>query len=251
MSLSVQIAKLNVRGHLTKAKPVLPIMALVLSLSCAWGAREARVPPPEPTQALKPTFTSTPIPPTATPVPTDTPITPTNTLLPTDTPLPPTDTPTAVPTDTLIPATATRVPPTATPVPPTATPIPPTPTFTTVPNATPAPAAFFDTGNWWKENNCYDFGVYGSVFDANDNPLSGITVEVIGEDETYTATSASDGSYSIHLGSLLDHPDGADWYVQLKENGRIVSGQTPWETSRDCDDEDEIQILYMEWKRKS
>jgi len=108
----------------------------------------------------------------------------------------------------------------------------------------------FELGSWWKQTNCYDLGVYGIIFDAQANPLQGITVEVIGEEDTYTATSDEDGNYDVHLGSLLDHPDGATWYVQLKENGQIVSKKIEWNTSQDCDGEDEIQILHLEWKRK-
>ena len=93
-----------------------------------------------------PTFTPTPIPPTATPVPpTATPVPPTATPIPpTATPVPPTATP-VPPTATPVPPTATPIPPTATPVPPTATPIPPTatpvpPTATPIPpTATPVP----------------------------------------------------------------------------------------------------------------
>ena len=120
-----------------------------------------------------------------------------------------------------------------------------------VPTATPVPAIRFELGTWWKENNCYDLGVYGIILDAQDNPLEGITVEVVGEEETYSATSDDDGNYDVHLGSLLDHPDDATWYVQLKEDGQIVSEKIEWNTSHDCEDEDEIQILHLEWRRKS
>jgi hypothetical protein len=64
----------------------------------------------------QPNPTSTPIPPTSTPVPD-----------PTATPVPPTSTPVPDPTATPVPPTSTPVPPTSTPVPdPTATPVPPT-----------------------------------------------------------------------------------------------------------------------------
>jgi hypothetical protein len=89
--------------------------------------------------------TSTPIPPSATPLPTatTTPVPPTETsVVPTATPVPPTATsvvPTATPLAT---ATSTRVPPSATPLPTsTASPIPPTPapaaTATRIPPTTP------------------------------------------------------------------------------------------------------------------
>lgn len=89
------------------------------------------------------------------------------------------------------------------------------------------------------------------VSDAQDNPLEDIIVEVIGEEETYSATSDEDGDYDIHLGSLLDHPDGAKWNVQLKEGDQIVSDKIEWNTSQNCDDTDDIQILHLEWRRKS
>jgi hypothetical protein len=119
-----------------------------------------------------------------------------------------------------------------------------------VPTATPAPVIRFDLGTWWKENNCYDLGVYGIILDTQDNTIEGITVEVIGAEDTYTATSDDDGNYDIHLGSLLDHPDGATWFVQVKENSQIVSQKIEWNTSQDCEDQDEIQVLHLEWKRK-
>lgn len=233
----------------------LPIILLALPLACGWGAREARAPRPEPTRAPQPTFTPTPLPATATPIPTQDPTLPTLAPVPTDTPVPPTDAPaptsTPVPTDTPVPPSVTPVPPTATPIPPTPTPIPPTPTFTAVPAATATPAIRFALGSWWKENNCYDLGVYGLVFDAQDNPIKGITIEVVGDDDTFTDTSASNGGYDIHLGSLLDHPDDTTWYVQLKDNGQIVSEKLEWDTSHDCNDKDQIQVLHLEWKRKS
>jgi hypothetical protein len=227
-------------------------MALIaLSLSCGWGAREAHVPPADPTQAPQPTFTPTPLPPTSTTVPTrdpalptDTPL-PTNTPLPSDTPVPATDTPTASPVPSNTPA-----PPTSTPVPPTPTPIPPSPTFTSVPVATSTPTFNFQLSSWWKENNCYDLGVYGVVLDTDDDPLDDITIEVVGDEDTFTETTDSDGRYDIHLGSLLDYPDGATWYVRLKDGGQIVSDQLEWNTSQDCSDDDEIQILRLEWKRR-
>lgn len=251
--LSIQPVKDRVRDVRASGRiVVVPIILLVVSLSCGWGPREARVPRPDPTRAPQPTFTHTPLPPTATQVPTDTPILPTNTPVPTNMPTataPPTPVPSA--TATPVPPTPTPVPPTATSVPPTATPIPPTPTLTGVPAATPAPTIRFELGTWWKENNCYDLGVYGIILDAQDNPLENITVEVIGEEETYSATSDDDGNYDVHLGSLLDHPDDATWYVQLKEGDQIVSEKIEWDTSQNCDDEDEIQILHLEWRRKS
>jgi hypothetical protein len=93
-------------------------------------------------------------------------------------------------------------------------------------------------------------GVYGVVTDAQDNGLSGIAVEVVHEDKTFTTTSGSDGAYNIYLGSLVDFEDGATWYIHLKESGRIVSEKLEWNTSRDCDDADDIQVLRLEWKRR-
>lgn len=238
------------RAARVRALRIVPIILLSVSLSCAWGVREARVPPPEPTRAPLPTFTPTPLPPTDTPFLTDTP-------LPIDTPGPPADTPTPIPTDTPVPPTDTPAPPTNTPLPPTPTPVPatptpvpPTPTFTPVPTATATPAILFELGAWWKENNCYDLGVYGVVTDAQDNALSGITIEVVHEDKIFTTTSDSDGAYNIYLGSLVDFEDGATWYIHLKESGQIVSEKLEWNTSRDCDDTDDIQVLRLEWKRK-
>jgi hypothetical protein len=119
-----------------------------------------------------------------------------------------------------------------------------------VPAATATPTLLFELGTWWKENNCYDLGVYGTVTDDQDNAISGITIEVVQDDSTFTTTSASDGTYNIHLGSLLDYSDGATWYIQLRENGQIVSEKLEWNTSHDCDDADDIQVLRLEWKRK-
>jgi hypothetical protein len=230
---------------------VLPIIALTLVAGCSWGSREARVPRPEPTRVPQPTFTITPLPPT--PTPPRSPDMPT----PTDTPPAPTDTPT--PTDTPVPPTPTPVPPTATPVPATATPLPPTPTSelaipapTAMPTTMPAPAPQFELYSYRKENNCDDLGIDGTVYDAQGNPLPGITIEVIGENETFTATSGSDGTYNIHLGSLRDLPDEASvWHVQLKDKGQIVSDKLGWTTSHDCSDAEAIQVVHLDWKRTS
>jgi hypothetical protein len=92
--------------------------------------------------------------------------------------------------------------------------------------------------------------VYGLVLDTDDDPLKDITIEVVGDDDTFTETTDSDGSYDIHLGSLLDYSDGATWYVRLKDGGQIVSDQLEWSTSHDCSDDDEIQVLHLEWRRR-
>jgi hypothetical protein len=249
---SIKPAKESMQNLPARGRIAAAIALLVVFLSCGWGPRQVRVPAPEPTRVPHPTFTHTPLPPTATQVPTDTPVLPNNTPVATNTP-PATSTPTIAPTSTSIPPTPTPIPPppTATPIPPTPTLVPASPISTPVPAATSAPAVLFELGTWWKENNCYDLGVYGIIFDAQGNPLKGITVEVIGEEETYSETSDGDGEYDIHLGTLLDHPDNATWYVQLKEGDRIVSERIEWNSSRDCEDHDMIQILRLEWKRKS
>jgi hypothetical protein len=116
----------------------------------------------------------------------------------------------------------------------------------------PAPARQFELYSYQKENNCDDLGIDGAVYDAQGNPLPGITIEVIGGDETFTATSANDGTYNIHLGSLRDLPDETTaWYVQLKDKGQIVSDKLGWTTSHDCSDAEAIQVVHLEWKRTS
>jgi hypothetical protein len=231
----------TIRATRVSVQHVLPVIALTLVAGCSWGSREARVPRPEPTRAPQPTFTTTPLPPTPTPP------RPPGMPTPADTPAP-TDTPT--PTDTPIPPTPTPVPPTATPIPPTPTSEPAAPVLTTVPTTMPTPAARFELYSYRKENNCDDLGIQGVVYDAQGNPLPGITIEVTGSDETYTATSASDGTYNIHLGSLRDLPDEAStWYVQLKDKDQIVSDKLGWTTSHDCGDAEAIQVVHLEWKR--
>jgi len=229
----------------------LPVILVALSLSCGWGPRDVRVPRPEPTRAPQPTFTHTPLPPTATQVPTDTPVLPANPPAPTDAPPPPdTPTPVPLPTHTPVPPTSTSLPPTAMPVPATPTLVPPPPTISTLPTTAPAPVIRFEVSGWWKRNDCSDLSVHGLVFDAQGNPLNGITVEVLGEEDTYAATSGEDGSYNIQLGSLLDQAEGATWHIQLRENNQIVSKKIEWNTSLDCQDADKIQVLHVEWKRK-
>jgi hypothetical protein len=234
----------TIRALRSTVRRVLPIVALTLVAGCSWGSREARVPRPEPTRVPQPTFTITPVPPT--PTPPRSPDMPT----PTDTPPAPTETPT--PTDTPVPPTPTPVPPTATPVPPTPMPEPATPALNAVAATTPTPASRFELYSYRKENNCDDLGIDGSIYDPQGNPLPGITIEVMGGDETFTATSANDGTYNIHLGSLRDLPEGATtWYIQLKDQDQIVSDKLGWTTSHDCGDAEAIQVVHLEWKRTS
>jgi hypothetical protein len=242
--------RMRIQGVIVRR--MLPILALILSVACGWGVREARVPRPEPTLVPHPTFTPTPLPPTATPVPTDPPVLPTDTPVPTDTP---TSTP-ILPTDTPVPptATSTAVPPaaTATPVPPTSTPVPftPTPTLTAVPTATPNPAYRYELGTWWKENNCYDLGVYGIVFDDDDDPKSDVDIRVVGGGDKFKTETDDDGTYDFNLGSLLDYEDGEEWKIWLEDDDEQVSETIVWNSSRDCDDSDQIQVLYLEWNEK-
>jgi hypothetical protein len=178
---------------------------------------------PTPTATNTPTSSNTPLPPTATFTPTNTPSN-TPVIPPTNTPIVATNTPTPTFTWTPVPPTAT---PSNTPLPPTATftPVPPTATFTPMPTNTPGAANFalqFDGVNdlvtlgqaagtgpltieaWVRPANANANGIL--LVGADDN--TGWSLELNGGRATLWL-STSLGWVSVQNGTLLN---AGQWY---------------------------------------
>lgn len=239
------------------------ILALT-TLACVTNTPVAQVATPRPTRTPLPTFTQTPIPPTPLPTPTFT-LTPIPTDTPTisPTPLPPTNTP--PPTDTPAPTQPPPPPPTQPPPPPpTNTPVPaPTPVPANIsPVATPTntaepgtPPGRYEVEKEDGENNCGNVGVKGKVTEkGNDNPVQWVTIEVTGEDEfkgPYIGKTGSDGKYTILIGPVNDDINGIEFKVKVVGAGAESEDTVKWEASDDCEGDEDIQVMEIDWVRKN
>ncbi len=218
---------------------VIPVVVLVSAVACSLGARKPVTVSVTPTATLRPTFTAT--------VPT---ATPTETATSTPTALPPNETPAPTFTPTL---TVTPVAPTAMPVPPTATSLPPTPTATQAPtaDATASHLRFVLAGTD-RKLNCSEVAVYGTVLDANNQPLPGVRIEVVGIHGTqgrHEGIVGADGAYAVWLAPLSDLPR-SEWYVAVVEGDEEVSERFHWTATANCHSSDsgDSQVLWVHWK---
>ncbi len=108
------------------------------------------------------------------------------------------------------------------------------------------------------ENNCADIGVTGTVRDkGNDEPIPNVMVEVRRTDNDddefqgpFSARTDQNGRYNIYIG-----PKDDVGHIELKAlvvgDASVISEDEPeWETSSDCKDDDEIQVMEIHWGRK-
>lgn len=178
---------------------------------------------------------------------------------PTDTPtvegtptFPPTWTPTSTPTET----------PTFTPSPtptytPTRTPVPtPTPTITPTPSPPPPPPPPppptpmpYDYTEALAGPRCDGTRAFGSVFNIDGLPQSGIEVRVIGEDGTAPPATVTnvDGNYEIFLHS---GPRDGTWWISLYQSGMRVSPIYGFKSSQGGCKSSGKQIFMVNWQRQ-
>ncbi|MBN1219758.1 MAG: hypothetical protein JXM69_12585 [Anaerolineae bacterium] len=194
------------------------------------------------TRTTLPTFTFTP---TSTPPPlfTSTPL-PTATPLPTDTP-PSTFTP--APTATSL---STATPVVIAPL-PTATPEP-APTDTPTVTPTPEPVIKYVLANTQREFNCDYTAIYGTVKNANNFGLPGVTVRALGIKGTggdFIGPTDAEGNYEIFRIPLAQLQAG-QWAIMVMENGLEVSERFHWASTPVCqsDDTGHSQVLRVDWK---
>ena len=220
----------------------IPAVLFLSVAACCFGRQQQAAVSIPPTATSRSTFTSVP----PSPSPTDTPI-PTDT--PTFTPVPPTDTPAPSPTATVEPSTDTPIPPT--PV-PSATPTPvPTDTPAPTPDATASHLKYVLAGTE-RKLNCFEVAVYGTVLDANNSPLPGVTIEAVGIHGTqgrHVGTVGENGTYAIPLAQFSDLPH-SEWYIAVFEGGEEVSERFHWTATAACQSNDsgDSQVLWVHWK---
>lgn len=252
-------AKKNSRQRLAVRRwLIIAFLWLGPMLACVSNTPVAHMPTPPPTRTPWPTFTPSPIPPTPTPVPTSTITpTPTNTSIPTDTP---TATDTPLPTDTPVPPTPTPAPATNTPVPPdTPTPTPVVESVVATPTPTPepdTPPGRYEEDGIDSEQNCAHVGVYGKVYTkSGKNPIQYVVVMVTGAKDPYKgpyfAKTDKDGKYTILIGELNEDFDGVEFEAKIVGGAGVESLDTPdWEVSDNCKDDNAIQVMKINWRRK-
>ena len=217
------------------------VLALNVAACCFGGQQQAVVSIP-PTTTPRPTFTL--VPPSPTPTAT---VVPTGT--PTFTPVLPTGTRAPSPTVTPAPFTDTPIPPTLVP---SDTPTPaPTDTAAPTPDATASRLKYVLAGTD-RKLNCREVAVYGTVLNANNHPLPGVTIEAVGIHGTQgrdVGTVGEDGTYSIPLAQFSDLPH-SEWYVAVFEGGEEVSERFHWTATAACQSTDsgDSQVLWVHWK---
>ena len=222
----------------------IPAVLFTSAFACCFSGKPQTGVSLPPTATLRSTFT--PVSPTATP--TDIP-TLTQTPTPTFTVVPPTATLPPVPTGTPVPPTNTVVPPTPTPV-DTPTPLPadtPAPT----PDATASHIKYVLAGAE-RKLNCFEVAVYGTVLDANNRALPGVSIEAVGIHGTqgrHVGAVGEDGSYALPLARFSDLPH-SEWYVAVVENDEEVSERFHWTATAACQSSDsgDSQVLWVHWK---
>ncbi len=219
-----------------------PIVLLLGVAACRLGGEKPVSVSVLPTPTLRPTFT--PVTPSATPI-----WTPTNTMTLTFTPVPPTYTSTPMPSDTPLPPTSTPVP--TKPV-PTDTPTPaPTNTAAPTPDATAVRLKYVLAGAE-RKLNCFEVAVYGTVLNANNQPLPGVSIEAVGIHGTqgrHIGVVGNDGAYAIPLARFSDLPR-SEWYVAVFEGDEEVSERFHWTATAACQSNDsgDSQVLWIHWK---
>jgi len=100
--------------------------------------------------------------------------------------------------------------------------------------------------------NCQDVKIFGSVLNANNLGVPGVSVEVVGIHETsgrHVVQTDAEGRYEIYLGSLGDVATG-QWYVALVRDDMEVSERFHWASTPVCnsDDQGHSQHLQVDWK---
>ena len=247
-------------------------LVMATTLACATNTPVAQQYAVRATRTPLPTFTNTPIPPSATPVPTET-----DTVVPTDTPVP-SDTP--VPTNTPVPATdvptETPVPPTNTPVPvpPTNTPAPVPPTNTPEPTPIPQPVSPVATpvpaetavpasppGEYKRDDvetksNCAHIGVTGKVRNGGDDGakgMPGVTIQVTGDEDgfrgPYYATTDEEGKYGLVIAEFGKVPERVEFKAEIYGPDVKTKDALEWSVSDDCHGEDANQVMDIEWHK--
>lgn len=248
-------------------------LLILISLACATNRSLARRATPRPTRTPLPTFTNTPLSPTAAPVrpaaiapvqpvviaeattPTASPTPP---PAPTDTPVPPTNTP-IPPTNTPAPR-PTPVPPTNTPVPPSPTPVPaPVSPLATPPQTSVAasPPGKYRPRLVQGEANCAHIGVAGVVRDGDeddDAPVPNVTIQVTGDEDgfrgPYYSTTGSDGTYGLVIGEFGKVPDRVEFRAEIYGPDVKTDDRPSWNTTNDCHGDNAVQVMRINWRKE-
>ena len=103
-----------------------------------------------------------------------------------------------------------------------------------------------------RQLNCFEVAVYGTVLDANNRPLAGVTIEAVGIHGTqgrHVGIVGEDGTYTIPLARFSELPH-SEWYVAIFEGNEEVSERFHWTATAACQSSDsgDSQVLWVHWK---
>ncbi len=122
-----------------------------------------------------------------------------------------------------------------------------TPTLTPTITMTPMPYYVlnlnFGPTTRYPSQGCNWFGFYGRVSDANNYPVTGLTVRIWANNwPGVSTTTGGNGEYERFLDN---HPRQEQWIVQLQQNGAPVSQAIVVESRADCNSTQ----IQMDWRR--
>ncbi len=97
--------------------------------------------------------------------------------------------------------------------------------------------------------------MFGTVRDGNDDdddPMPNVTIKVTGKKGGYEgpfyATTGSDGKYSLVIGELED-VGAIELGASVFGDGVNTENAPRWITDDDCDDDDSLQIMKINWAK--
>lgn len=122
-----------------------------------------------------------------------------------------------------------------------------TPTLTPTITLTPMPyyvlTLSFGPTTRYPSQGCNWFGFYGRVSDAQNYPVTGLTVRIWANNwPGVSTTTGGSGEYERYLDN---HPRQEQWIVQLLQNGAPVSPAIEVESRADCNSTQ----IQMDWRR--
>ncbi len=105
------------------------------------------------------------------------------------------------------------------------------------------------------ESDCYNVGVKGHVYEKGSrDPVQFVTIQVKGDEDDYKGPfigkTDEEGFYGIFIGPLDDVGKVEFVAKVIGGAGVKVEDQIRWKTSKDCDNDNTIQVIYIRWGRK-
>lgn len=100
-----------------------------------------------------------------------------------------------------------------------------------------------------KGSHCNVTRIWGTVLDAEGQPLEGVWIQ-LGSEETVLDLSSTDGDGS-YVFTIAEAPVAGSWFVRvLLDENSPASQKFLWDTTGDCHDEGSIQVVELNWRHQ-